>query len=241
FVQLKKYLPKFDKYLRIIGNTSLVIAFLFLLIHFFNLLSVNLLQLTKVYYNIFLLVQLVVFLTGIIVAIKKKIAYVWHYLGGNSLIFISVILYILNNTFEVIHHRQFINPGNLIFAFAFEVVYLMIVFVLKYKNDFDQFTLHLKKAEQESILLTSELISTQEKERMRVAQDIHDGIGGSLQAFRMLLGQEKLQNEEKLNTILKTINSDFKHLIHQLSPKNLKTLGLFPTIEDETSRFGDSP
>src|SRR5690606_4460874 len=43
------------------------------------------------------------------------------------------------------------------------------------------------------------------------------------------------------NTILKTINSDFKHLIHQLSPKNLKTLGLFPTIEDETSRFGDSP
>lgn len=241
FVQFKKYLPKFDKYLRIIGNTSLVIAYLFLLIHFFNLLSVDLLQLTKVYYNVFLLVQLVVFLIGIIVAIKKKIAYVWHYLGGNSLIFISVILYILNNTFEVIHHRQFINPGNLIFAFAFEVVYLMIVFALKYKNDFDQFTLHLKKAEQERILLTSELISTQEKERMRVAQDIHDGIGGSLQAFRMLLGQEKLQNEEKLNTILKTINSDFKHLIHQLSPKNLKTLGLFPTIEDETSRFGDSP
>lgn len=241
FVQLKKYLPKFDKHLRIIGDIALAAASLFLFLNISNLLSIETRHHIKVYYNIFLLFQLVVFLIGIIVAAKKKLAYIWHYLGGNSLIFISVILYILNNTFEVIHLRQFFKPGNLIFALSFEVVYLMIVFALKYKNDFDQFTRHIKKVEQERIQLTSELISTQEKERMRVAQDIHDGIGGSLQAFRMLLGQEKLQNEEKLNSILKTINSDFKHLIHQLSPKNLKTLGLFPTIENEISRFGDSP
>src|SRR5690606_19574135 len=134
-----------------------------------------------------------------------------------------------------------VQPGNLIFSFAFEVFYLMIVFSVKYKNDLDQFSEDLIHAERQRIQLTSELISTQEKERMRVAQDIHDGIGGSLQAFRMLLGQEKLQNEENLIGILKTINSDFRHLIHQLSPKNLKLLGLFVTIENEMSRWGDSP
>lgn len=139
------------------------------------------------------------------------------------------------------HYAQLVQPGNLIFSFAFEVFYLMIVFSVKYKNDLDQFSEDLILAERQRIHLTSELISTQEKERMRVAQDIHDGIGGSLQAFRMLLGQEQLENEEKLNGILKTINSDFRHLIHQLSPKNLKSLGLFVTIENEMSRWGDSP
>lgn len=237
FVQLKKFLPKFYNCLQIMGNISLAVAFLFLAAHLISSPSTDFQQNLKVYYNLFLLCQLALFLVGIIVSVRKKVVYIWHYLGGNSLIFISVILYILNNTFELIHLPQFFMPGNLIFSFAFEVVYLMIVFALKYKNDFDKFALYLKKAEKERVQLTSELISTQEKERMRVAQDIHDGIGGSLQAFRMLLGQEKLQNEEQLNNILKDINSDFRHLIHQLSPKSLKNLGLFPTIENDISRF----
>lgn len=241
FVQLKLHLAWLDRFFNSLGYLSLGIAIIFLVFYLSPLYSPNIFHQIKIYYNAFLLFQLFLFLIGILISLRRKVPYVWHYLGGNSLIFISLILYIFNNTFENMHHAQLVQPGNLIFSFAFEVFYLMIVFSVKYKNDLDQFSEDLILAERQRIQLTSELISTQEKERMRVAQDIHDGIGGSLQAFRMLLGQEKLQNEENLIGILKTINSDFRHLIHQLSPKNLKLLGLFVTIENEMSRWGDSP
>lgn len=96
-------------------------------------------------------------------------------------------------------------------------------------------------AEDERRILTEELISIQEKERMRVAQDIHDGIGGSLQAFRFLLSQEKLENGEKLQSVLKDINVDFKQLIHKLSPRSLKSNGLFKTIQEDVSIYKNNP
>ncbi len=241
FIQLRKHLPVLNKYLNITGNVVLVSTLLFLLFHVPGLFSESLLHNLKVYFNVILLIQVAFLLVGIILSVRQKIPYVWHYLGGNSLLFGSMVIYLLNNTFKIIHLRQFVMPGNMILAFAFEVVYLMIIFSLKYKKDFDEFSGNLAKAEKERTKLTTELISIQEKERMRVAQDIHDGIGGSLQAFRLLLGQEKLENQAKLNGILKDINTEFKHLIHQLSPRSLKTNGLFATIEKDVSVYGNSP
>lgn len=241
FTQLKKYFKPLNHYLSIANNVVLAITLFFLICQLSGLFPTHFLHELKIYFNWILFALILFFIVSIVLALKKKVPYVWHYLGGNSLLFISIVLYFFNHTFQIIHLRQFIMPGNMIFAFAFEVVYLMIVFTLKYKKDFDQFSTNLLQAEDERRILTEELISTQEKERMRVAQDIHDGIGGSLQAFRFLLSQEKLENGEKLQSVLKDINVDFKQLIHKLSPRSLKSNGLFKTIQEDVAIYKNNP
>ncbi|MBA5630069.1 ATP-binding protein [Moheibacter lacus] len=241
FINLKKSLPKLNRILEISVSAVLVISMLYFLIFTSGWVADFSVSGLKLFYNAILILLVGIFLFCIFIAVRNKINYVWHYLGGNILLFASLIIYLLNHNFPFFHLKQFIMPGNLIFSLAFEIVYLMIIFMLKYKKDFDEFSRSLIRVENERKLLTEELISVQEKERMRIAQDIHDGIGGAFQAFRFLLSQENLKNGDKLQSVLKEINSDFKQLIHRLSPKGLQSHGLFKTIEADALIYEDVP
>src|SRR5690606_15173793 len=132
-------------------------------------------------------------------------------------------------------------PGNIIFAFAFESAYLMIVFAVKYKRDVDKFVRDLTIGEERRAKLTVELLTTQEKERQRIARDIHDGIGGTLQALRLMLSQEKLNAEKGINDTIKGLNDEFRHLVYQIAPKHLDSLGLFGVIERDATFYSPHP
>src|SRR5690606_19558752 len=148
----------------------------------------------RTFQNIFvaiLLLQVLYLLVNIVVSALRKTPYIGHYLIGNSLLFLSVILYLLNS-FHLLYLPQIFLPGNIIFSFAVETIYLMIVFTVKYKRDFDRFAKEITAGERRRKRLAAGLISVQERERQRIAQDIHDGIGGSLQGLRLMLAGENL-------------------------------------------------
>ena len=86
--------------------------------------------------------------------------------------------------------------------------------------------------------LLSAVIDSQEVERKRIGQDLHDEIGGTLSAIKLMLNSLK----NKLSTDQEEVVADAKGLIdkmivdvrnisHDLSPPGLAVFGLFVAIE----------
>ncbi|MCB0035341.1 MAG: GAF domain-containing sensor histidine kinase [Anaerolineales bacterium] len=96
--------------------------------------------------------------------------------------------------------------------------------------------------------LLSETVDVQERERQRIAQDMHDGInqwliGGMLElkSARQRITDGKLdQAEESLQavqTILHRVETEIKRVVHDLRPPTLDALGLVPALRRHASLF----
>lgn len=80
------------------------------------------------------------------------------------------------------------------------------------------------------------MVKTQEAERRRFAQDLHDGLGANLSAIKMVVGlindpasqPIKTKTEDLLNESL----DDLRHLIHAMSPRSLERLGLVRAVRE---------
>lgn len=236
FVQQDKFLPNYSHRLKLLNRVALIAVFFYLLLNLLLPQHSQILEYFQYFFVAVLLMQTFGLLMNIWIAIRQRTPFIMHYLLGNTLLIISVLLYLFSSL-NYIHIPQFIRPGNIIFAFAVEVIYLMIVFTVKYKQDFEFFKRSIEQSEEKRRQLAHELIITQEKERLRIAQDVHDGIGGTIQGLRLLLSKENLQQSGKVQEMLKGINFDFKRLIHQIAPRNLELNGLFETIRSDVQAF----
>lgn len=86
--------------------------------------------------------------------------------------------------------------------------------------------------------LLNAVIDSQEIERKRIGQDLHDEIGGTLSAIKLMLNSLRNQlseNQEEVMTEAKQLIDkmivDVRHISHDLSPPGLAVFGLFATIE----------
>jgi PAS domain S-box-containing protein len=94
----------------------------------------------------------------------------------------------------------------------------------------------LKESEQELRLLTSQLLSIQEKERRRVARELHDELGQALTVLKINLvaiednlgpDQQPLRaNCENMLAYIDTVIENVRRLSWDLSPSSLEDLGL---------------
>lgn len=84
-----------------------------------------------------------------------------------------------------------------------------------------------------------------EKERQRIAHELHDGSGVALSALKMKLNilNEKLKGNnqnENIEILMKDVDGiyeDIRNISHNLMPKTLSKLGLFPAIEELINQF----
>jgi len=87
--------------------------------------------------------------------------------------------------------------------------------------------------------LLSNTVNTQEEERKRIAQDLHDGIGQQMSGLRMgfeaLVEKTEMQSHplsQKIETIIKDVSQEIRTLSHQMMPKALSELGITSAIQD---------
>lgn len=236
FVNLDHYLPKVNRVLR---STNKVLFYSICLFVLITLSVPNIYEFAGYLGDLFVVVmlsQFLVLLTSCLLCGLKQVPNFFHYLAGVSPLLLAVVFYLIS-TFDLGHFKQWILPGNIIFAFAFEVVYLMIVFTVMYKREFDRFSKEVLALYNSNKQLSNELISVQERERMRISQDIHDGLGGAIQGLRLLLSTEDIKQKNKLDYFLKKISVDFRRLVYKLYPNQLKKLGLCHAIKEDASRY----
>jgi PAS domain S-box-containing protein len=92
--------------------------------------------------------------------------------------------------------------------------------------------------------MSSELLLAEERERQRLAQDLHDGLGQALFRARMKLDQLPGENPIvlELDAILQEVAKVVNTLTFELSPPMLRQLGLRPAIRrlvwDMKQRYG---
>jgi len=85
--------------------------------------------------------------------------------------------------------------------------------------------------------LLNAVIESQELERKRIGEDLHDEIGGTLSAIKLMLGAFKQQDGAQAEAILPAkqlidqMIVDVRNIAHDLSPPGLAMFGLYTTIE----------
>lgn len=93
--------------------------------------------------------------------------------------------------------------------------------------------------------LVSQLITVEDRERRRIASDLHDRIGQSLSAIQMRIGflrsssssTEQFETLDKLYALVDQTVQDTRSLTFEISPPVLYTLGLEPALESLAEQF----
>lgn len=95
----------------------------------------------------------------------------------------------------------------------------------------------LKNKEIEELQRTAELkklkaiLQGQEAERNRIAQDLHDGLGGLLATVKVRLNTED-QNVAAADKLLDRACAEVRRIAHNMAPQNLQLIGLAAAVED---------
>lgn len=119
---------------------------------------------------------------------------------------------------------------SVMFLFAFGIIFL----VLFYQNYF------LKMKRNEADLLLKASLESENKERIRIAADLHDGVSGDLNAIKnYIVILERINtldvNQEIFKEIRESISAALENtrlISYKLMPPLLETVGLVATIED---------
>lgn len=138
-----------------------------------------------------------------------------------------------------------IHPPNFLFwAVLWEViiVFWLIINRLRLLYEENNRMMAQLSFQREKNLRT--LLTGVEKERQRIAQELHDGSGVALSALKMKLnvlkdGQQQ-NDSNKVSDLMKDVDriyDDIRNISHNLMPKTLSKLGLYPAIDELVNQF----
>lgn len=110
-----------------------------------------------------------------------------------------------------------------------------------YKNRIktSQIVLHEVQREQQIIAMHS-MLEGQEKERTRIARDLHDGLGNLLSSLKVNIGSLQINfddnNSKKMygnaSQMIDEACTEVRKIAHEMMPQSLKKLGLRKALED---------
>lgn len=117
------------------------------------------------------------------------------------------------------------------------VTFFLVLYIKNQNMLWQQRKLFQETEIQQQKELLSAVIESQEIERKRIGQDLHDEIGGTLSAIKLMLNAAKNQgsaSEETINQAKQQIDKiivDVRNLSHDLSPPGLAMFGLYTTLD----------
>ncbi|WP_276388516.1 sensor histidine kinase [Eudoraea chungangensis] len=112
---------------------------------------------------------------------------------------------------------------------------------LYYKNRVKAGQLELNEAHREQqIISMRSMLEGQEKERNRIARDLHDGLGNLLSSLKVKIGSLQINFDDKstqkiygtASQMIDEACNEVRKIAHEMMPQSLKKLGLRKALED---------
>lgn len=132
---------------------------------------------------------------------------------------------------NLIKEERLKQQGWIVFALALVLLIAILVFVGYRRNQRNR--LKQLRAEQENELMRA-LIDGEEKERERVANELHDGLASDLTGIKMVLSQTTSDLPDGVLNALSRVHEQTRRISHNLSPLNLEKLGLVSALKNFT-------
>lgn len=111
-------------------------------------------------------------------------------------------------------------PSNVLNACTFEIVALTIIFIFDYKVQYAERIKLMAESLRSERDITTAIIQTQERERKRIAEDLHDELGSSLAALKLKLSKKTFSDPDllEISEILDKASGDIRYISHNLMP-----------------------
>ncbi len=122
---------------------------------------------------------------------------------------------------------QLSNQKVIFYSVIVLFVFAMIVAYLFYQNNKSKNKLLLEQQQQNASLM---IIESEQKERMRIARELHDGIGQKLTVLRMNASLKQEENAKQIELLDSTIQ-EVREISHKMMPEILN-LGLIAAVRD---------
>lgn len=98
-----------------------------------------------------------------------------------------------------------------------------------------------RMAQAQRLLAAEAILEGQEKERVRLARELHDGIGGMLASAKSLLSSQTAENQQRGQVALEAVGQELRRVSHDLMPGALARFGLKAALEDLFSQMSQTP
>lgn len=158
----------------------------------------------------------------------------------------------ITNYIQELNFKDKLNKYYISFIIIFIVLLALLLYVLKQRNNHlkQRETLHLleidKERQNSKISTLTALLDGQEKERARLARDLHDGLGGLLSSTKLQLTylNEKIDTSAK-NDMSKSIHQldgavdELRRVAHNLMPDLLVKYGLEEALKEYAIRMSN--
>ena len=138
---------------------------------------------------------------------------------------------------EIVRQHQISNI--LVGSFGFLLIVLLLLYNgyrLKQKNKYQ------REYNRQQNELFNAIVSTQDQERKRIAQDIHDGLGSVLSAAKLKLSSleeskaslssDQLEKYQSTLTLLDEASAELRSISHNIMPATLSKLGLVAALQN---------
>ncbi len=149
------------------------------------------------------------------------------YLAAYFTLVCAAIFVILNIGFGL---TQYFGPNPILISYFLEAVILSVALVILFKQVSSERTKLLEKVNVQQKEMYQQYINGIEKERSRIASELHDDVGSRLSYLKQLLqthSEQSLKTAEQVEALIK----DVRQLSHDLAPPMAHLSGLVPIIE----------
>jgi signal transduction histidine kinase len=181
------------------------------------------------------IIGVIIILAATVFSIAKGYKPAWILLLGQSAYLIGAMM----RGLFVVGFSQVIPPAPFQIGLLIEVLIISFALMHRYnlfKKEKEQLSAQLKD---QQLTFNNQILVTQENERKRIAEDLHDELGGNLAAIKMAVqsfGLPASQNELVKELIDKT-SVTAREISHNLMPPDFEKTDLAEMLENHYSRL----
>jgi signal transduction histidine kinase len=130
-------------------------------------------------------------------------------------------------------------PSNVMIACCYEVILLTIIFIYDYRNKNNDRNRLLEESLISERKITSAILKTQEQERKRIAEDLHDELGSSLAALKLRLQKTRLEKQalDEIINIVDKASADTRNIAHNLMPPEFEKTSISSLLSNYYTRL----